>query len=212
MRLYFFPVAPNPTKVRLYLAEKMLGGAEIPLDLQAVSIPEGEQNSPEHLARNPFGALPVLELDDGRHLIESLVIIEYLEERFPDPPMIGQSPEERAFRRQIERIAEQRVLGPVAGLVHATASPTGRPPCEVTAERNRQLLPLGLRWLEDLVSDGRPFLAGDTPGVADCTMAAAMQFGRFRELPEVDLGPYPGLERWQAAYRERPPAKEVLIV
>ncbi len=211
MKLYFFPIAPNPTKVRLYLAEKAHGGAQIPLELHTVSIPEGEHQSEAHRARNPFGTLPVLEFDDGRCLLESLAIIEYLEERFPSPPMIGENAEERAIRRQIERIADLRVLGTIAGLVHATRSPLGGPPCEVTAARNREALPKGLGWLEALASDGRPFLAGQTPGVADCTVAAALQFGRFRELPEVALADdYPNLHRWHEAYRERPPAKEVL--
>ena len=60
MKLYYFPVAPNPTRVMVYLGEK-----GITLDTELVDLRQGEQNSPEHLARNPYGALPVLELDDG---------------------------------------------------------------------------------------------------------------------------------------------------
>jgi hypothetical protein len=78
VKLYIFPIAPNPTKVRLYLSEKAAGGAVIDLPQIMVDLREGEQKRPEHLARNPFGKLPVLELDDGSHLIESLAIIEYL--------------------------------------------------------------------------------------------------------------------------------------
>ncbi len=92
MKLYIFPVAPNPTKVRLYLAEKSAGGAEISLTEVTVNLREGEQNRVEHLARNSFAKLPVLELDDGTHLIESLAIIEYLEELHPHPPMMGATP------------------------------------------------------------------------------------------------------------------------
>ncbi len=65
MKLYFFPFAPNPTKVRLYIAEKRERGAAIELEEVLVNLVEGEQNGPEHLARNPRGALPVLELDSG---------------------------------------------------------------------------------------------------------------------------------------------------
>jgi len=72
MKLYVFPVAPNPTKVRLYLAEKAAGGATIDLSQVTVNLPQGEQRKPEHLTRNPFGRLPVLELDEGSYLIESL--------------------------------------------------------------------------------------------------------------------------------------------
>ena len=63
MKLYVFPIAPNPTKVRLYLAEKTAGGAMIDLPQVTVNLREGEQRGPAHLARNPFGKLPVLELE-----------------------------------------------------------------------------------------------------------------------------------------------------
>ena len=91
MKLYVFPVAPNPTKVRSYVAEK---GIEI--EQVMVNLREGAQRRPEFLAKNPLGGLPVLELDDGTHLTESLAIIEFLEEQHPHPPMIGTTPLERA--------------------------------------------------------------------------------------------------------------------
>ena len=140
MKLYFFPVAPNPTRVRLYLAEKAESGARIPLDEVAVNLRQGEHRRPEHLARNPFGRLPVLELDDGRHLLESLAIIEYLEDLHPSPPMIGREPLERARVRELERIAELGVLQPVARIVHATNSPLGLPPNPGVAEHFRGCL------------------------------------------------------------------------
>ena len=65
MKLYVFPVAPNPTRVRLYLAEKREAGGAIELEEARVSLPRSEQKSPEHLARNPFGRLPVLEHAGG---------------------------------------------------------------------------------------------------------------------------------------------------
>ena len=78
MKLYVFQVAPNPTKVRLYVAEKNAAGDELPVDEISVNIPEGEARTPEFLKKNPHGQLPVLELDDGRCFAESLAIIEYL--------------------------------------------------------------------------------------------------------------------------------------
>jgi len=209
VKLYIFPIAPNPTKVRLYLSEKAAGGAAIDLPQILVDLREGEQKRPEHLARNPFGKLPVLELDDGSHLIESLAIIEYLEECCPDPPMIGRTPLERARVRELERIADLGVLWQVARIIHATNSPLGWPPNPGVAESARATLPDALQVLNERMADGRPFVAGAAPSIADCTLAAAFQFARFGGV-EIDAA-YRHLMRWDAAYRARPAAQAVLI-
>jgi glutathione S-transferase len=210
VKLYAFFVAPNPTRVRLYLAEKAAAGRDLGIEEVTVNLREGEQKSPEHLARNPFGRLPVLELDDGSFLGESLVIIDYLEERYPEPPLIGSDPLERARVRELERIADLGVLLPIARLVHATNSPLGRPPNPAIAAQSREMLPENLQFLDDRLSDGRPFLAGERPSIADCTLAAGLQFGRFGK---VELDPaFENLARWDAAYRERPPAQSVLVM
>jgi glutathione S-transferase len=210
MKLYMFQVAPNPTKVRLYLAEKAAGGTKIDVTEVRVNLPKGEQRQPEHLARNPFGRLPVLELEDGSVLIESLAIIEYLEECYPDPPLIGRTPFERARVRELERITELGVLLPVGRIIHATNSPTGLPPNPAVAEHFRKVLPEALRVLDTRLSDGRPFVAGERPTIADCTLAAAFQFARFGT---VDIDPsFQHLTRWEARYRERPSAKSVLTL
>lgn len=208
-KLYYFPIAPNPTRVRLYLAEKRLAGGDVAVDEQLVSIPDGEQRAPDHLARNPFGKLPVLELPDGSFLIESLAIIEYLEELSPAPAMIGSDPIERARTREAERIAELGVLAPVARIVHATKSPLGLPPNPAVAEQARGSLVDPLRALDERLSDGRPFVCGERPTVADCTLAAGLQFGRFGDV--VLPGDHPHLDRWDAAYRERESARSVLV-
>lgn len=209
MKLYFFPVAPNPTKVRLFLAEKAFAGAPVPLEEVVVNLAEGEQSSPEHLARSPLGRLPTLELDDGSHVIESMSIIEYLEERFPEAPMIGSTPEERARVRDLERIADGGVLGSIARIVHATNSPLGKAANPAVAEVFRDQLQGPLAYLETRLSDGRPFVAGERPSVADCTLQAAFQFGRFGGVP-IDPH-FEQIARWDAAYRSRPPAQQVLL-
>lgn len=209
MKLYIFPIAPNPTKVRLYLSEKLAGGAAIALPQILVDLRQGEQRRPEHLARNPFGKLPVLELDDGSHLTESLAIIEYLEECHPEPPMIGRTPLERARVRELERIADLGVLIQVGRIVHATNSPLGLPPNPAVADSARATLPDALRFLDERMADGRSFVAGAAPSIADCTLAAAFQFARFGGV-EMNAA-YRHLMRWDTAYRVRPAAREVLI-
>jgi len=210
MKLYVFPVAPNPTRVRLFLAEKAEAGKPIEIEEVVVNLREGEQRTPEHLARHPGGTLPVLELDDGRCFSESLAIIEYLEELHPEPSLCGVTPLERLRLRGLERLCELGVLGPMSRLVHATRSPLGRPPNPAVAESARSALPNALRLLDDQLSDGRPFLAGERPSVADCTLAAALQFGRFGEVES--LADFDHLQAWDARYRQRPPAKAVLLL
>ena len=99
MKLYMEPLAPNPTKVMLYIAEREAAGAALGIEQVVVNTLKGRHREPAHLARNPFGTLPVLELDDGSHLIESLTIIEYLEEQFPDGALMGSSPRSTSWSR-----------------------------------------------------------------------------------------------------------------
>ncbi len=210
MKLYVFPVAPNPTRLRLYLAEKREGGARFDIEEVMVNLPEGEQRSAEHLERNPLAKLPVLETDDGAYLTESLAIIEYLEELVPDPPMVGTTPLARARTRELERIIEIGILRSIAEIVHATDSPLGLPPDPRVAGLFRERLPVNLAVVEDRLRDGRPLLMGDSPSIADCTLAAALQFGRFKQV-EIDRS-FENILRWDRAFRERVSAKQVLLM
>ena len=103
-----------------------------------------------------------------------------------------------------------RVLVPIARYIHATRSPLGLPPSAEMAAFWQEALPPGRRFLDAALSDGRPFLTGSQPSLADCTLAAAFQFARFREV-EID----PGLEhlaRWDERYRQRAAARSVLVL
>jgi glutathione S-transferase len=101
------------------------------------------------------------------------------------------------------------VLVQVGRLIHATKSPLGLPPNPAVAESARASLPAALRFLDDRMADGRPFVGGATPTIADCTLVAALQFARFAGM-EVDAE-YEHLRRWDVAYRARPAAQAVLI-
>ena len=210
MKIYTFPVAPNPTKVSLYLAEKEAAGCRLELESIAVNLVKGEQRTAEHRARNPLARLPVLELDDGSYLLESLPIIEYLEELYPDPPMIGSDPVERARVRSLERIADQGVLLAVGVVIHATNSPTGMKPVPAVAAAFSQRLPAPLAFLNEQLADGRRFLAGDRPTIVDCTLAAAFQFARWGKVDLV--GEYEHLARWDSAYRQRQAVNKVFVM
>lgn len=196
MKLYTFPVAPNPTKVAVYLAEK---GIDVPTE--RVSLIEGAQRKPEFLAKNPFGKLPVLELDDGSFVCESLAIIEYIEELHPEPPMWGRTPEERVHARALERLCDLGVLLPLGRYVHSTDSPLGLPPNPEVAKSAWDELLRTLRVLDPRIGDG-PFVGGERIGVADCTLHGALGFGEFRgvAVPEE----FANVRRWWERFRERP--------
>ena len=212
MKLYWFQVAPNPTKVRLYIAEKNAEGAAINVESVVVKLPQGEQRAPAFLARNPFGSLPVLELDDGATIIESLPIIEYLEELHPEPSLWGRDARSRARARELERIAELRLMQPLARYIHATRSPLGLPPNAAVAEHAQRSWPEALHYLEGVLTDERAFLAGDRVSVADCTLAAALQFARFAEVALGLDEQFPHIAHWDRCYRERTPAQTVLTL
>ena len=210
MKLYVFQVAPNPTKVRLYVAEKNALGDELPVEEVPVNIPEGEARTPEFLTKNPHGQLPVLELDDGRCFAESLAIIEYLEDRFPEPPLLGDSPESRLAARQMERYIDVGVMMPIGQAVHATRSPIGLPPNPPVADAANQRADRTLAYIDEVLSDGRPFVMGEQPTVADCTLAAALQFGRYGRLSCVSA--HERVVAWDENYRSREAVQGIVIV
>lgn len=201
MKLYDFAMAPNPKKVRAYLAEK---GLNIPIE--PVNIAAGETRTPEFLSKNPLGGVPVLELDDGSCLTESLVIIEYLEELHPSPPMIGTSHLERARVRELERIAELAVLQRV-GTIFQNTSPffAGRiKQSPEAAESARKQLHTALNVLDARIGN-HPFVAGDRPSIADCTLLAALEFAEFGQ---VAIEPScTNVARWLRAFKQRPSAQ-----
>ncbi|MBC7943775.1 MAG: glutathione S-transferase C-terminal domain-containing protein [Burkholderiales bacterium] len=97
--------------------------------------------------------------------------------------MIGRTALERARVRELERIAELRALRPVTHVIHSTNSPLGYPPNPGIAAHFQKELPIGLRFLDERLSDGRHFIAGEQPSIADCTLAAAFKFARFLFSP-----------------------------
>jgi glutathione S-transferase len=202
MKLYDFIGAPNPKKVRIYLAEKGLSIELVPID-----ITQGRTRAPEFRAINPWGGLPVLELDDGSFVPESLAIIEYLEERHPQPSLVGATPERRLAIRSLERKCELGVLGRVATLVQNTHPFFAKwvDQSAETAQGARKLLGRALELLDAEIGE-RPFVAGSEPTIADCTLYSALWFGHVMQAG-IDLAPYPNVARWRESFSKRPSAK-----
>jgi glutathione S-transferase len=203
MRLYDGKLLAHPRRVTVYLAEKGLKIDKIEVDARA-----GATKTPEFLRKNPAGKLPVLELDDGSYLPESAVIVEYLEERFPTPPMIGTTPEERAQIRASERIAAD-IFAYLPLILLNTEE-------EIAAKRGvvRQIevaktLQPGTDALLDQLENrigNKPFLASDTPSIADCTFYALMDttYRLFQyRIPER----LPKLRAWYERFSRRPSAQ-----
>jgi len=208
MKLYMVPLAPNPTKVMLYIAERAELGVDMGIEQIVVNTVKGRHKEPEHLARNPFGTVPTLELDDGTYLVESLAIIEYLEDKFPQHTLLTGSAEQRGKARDVERIIDLRLAGPMGGYGHAVNSPLGYPRDDKKAAQLEASMQTPLDYLEGLLSDGRPLMLGEQVSIADCTLQASLQFVRYVEADV--LGDRPLLRAWDERYRARPAAQQVL--
>jgi glutathione S-transferase len=202
MKLYDNVRAPNPRRVRIYLAEK---GLEVPT--VQVDLLKREQKSDAFRRKNSLGSIPVLELDDGTCIAESVAICRYLEELHPAPPLFGRSAVERAQVEMWNRRIELGLLVPV-GQVWIHGSPlTAKivPQVPAAAEFNRGVVARFLAWL-DRELEGRAFLAGDAYSVADVTALCTLDFATGLVGIPVD----PALEnvaRWHAAVSGRPSAK-----
>ncbi len=208
MKLYQVPLAPNPTKVMLYIAEREALGVDFGMEQIIVNTVKGRHKEPEHLARNPFGTVPTLELDDGTFIVESLAIIEFLEDYFSDHRLMPADPVARGQARDVERIVDLRLAGPMGGYGHAVNSPLGYPKDPAKAEALLAVMQAPLDYLEGLLADGRPLLMGESVSVADGTLAASLQFVRYVEADV--FGDRPLLRAWDERYRARPAPASVL--
>jgi len=192
--------APNPRRVRIFLAEK---GIDVPIE--QVDINTAENRKEPFLSKNPMGTVPILELDDGRYLAETVAICKYFEGIEPEPPLMGVDPTDAAFVEMWNRRMEFEVFINIAQTFR-NSHPffKGRIPqvpeygaaCEKSA-RGR------LAWLDGELAD-REFIAGDRYTIADITALCGIDFGRVSKIgiePEQK-----NLQRWHEAVSARPSA------
>ena len=210
MKLYTVPLAPNPMRVTLYLAERAALGCDVDIERVTVNTLKGRHREPEHLARNPWGTLPVLELDSGAFITESLNIIDYLDAAISGPGLWPEEPESMALARNLERTVELRITFDLAWYVHHQKSPLGLPQNPDKARELAERIQPGFDYVDGLLADGRPFLCGDAPGVADCTLAAFLQFMRFTQTDL--LGERNALRQWDGHYRGRAEVSELFML
>ena len=199
MKLYDFPGAPNPRRVKIFAA-----GKNISLDLINCDMAKREHKTPEFLAKNPSGKIPVLELEDGRCISESIPICRYLESLVPEPNLFGNDAFEISFiesrNRHIElelwtQIGISWVNGPIVGSMGLFQQ---IPDAKVASDKNVKSY---YKRLDNEFSASE-YVAGNRYTVADITLLSAIDFASSM----VDLKPDESLDnlyRWHNQILER---------
>ena len=181
MRLYN-GVSPNGARVEIFMAEK-----DIVIPVVPINVPAGETRESDFLKRNSLAEIPVLELDDGSHLTESVAICRYLETLHPTPPLFGEDALSQARIEMWNRRMELKVfnaIGDFARHEFEFFKSRGQVP-EFAVFRRREFAEI-LSWLDRELSDGRPFIAGQAFSIADITGMATLILMKFAEyvVPE----------------------------
>jgi glutathione S-transferase len=201
MKLYDTKMAPNPRRVRIFLAEK---GIQVP-DEQ-VDIGKAQNRGPEFLKINPFGGVPVLQLDDGTNVAESVAICRYFEETHPEPRLMGVDARDKALVEMWQRRMELNLFAMVTGCFRNTSDFfKGRiPQVPEYGEVCRQAAERAFGMLDGFLAGGK-FIAGERYTIADITALVAIDFAKLIKLritPEQK-----NLARWHEAVSSRPSAK-----
>lgn len=193
--------APNPRRVRIFLAEK---GLKVPT--QQLSIIAGEHKQPAFLAVNPLGQVPALQLDDGEVITESLSICRFFEALNPDPPMFGKGPKGIAEVDMWTRRVELRLVSPLAMVWQHTHPFTARvvvPQYKDFGESNRDKVVDAMRFIDGALAE-RPWLAGKDFSIADITLFCTVEFAAFIGMPIPD--DMTNLKSWHERAAARPSA------
>ena len=202
MILYDTPSpAPNPRRVRMFAAEK---GIDLPL--QPVSLMAREHKSAEHLARNPLGQTPVLELDDGTTISESVAICRYLEAVYPAVPLFGTSALEIATIEMWIRRTEFTLGGPVRNYWVNVHPYTAQVVPERFEDFGNANVPHAMAAMAifDTALAHSAFIAGDQISMADIVLLSTVDFAAFIGLSMPDT--LTNLRRWHSEMSARPSA------
>lgn len=202
MKLYDAGRAPNPRRVRVFLAEKGVTVPVVSIDLARL-----EHKAPAYVAVNPLQRTPALELDDGTVISESIAICRYFEELHPEPPLFGTGALERARVEMWQRRLEFGLLGTVAAVfrhLHPAMAEMEVPQVAAWGETNKPRVIEFLRFLDGELADRR-FIAGDRFSVADITGLVGLDFMKPAKLSMPDE--LANVRRWHAELAARPSAQ-----
>ncbi|NNE86386.1 MAG: glutathione S-transferase [Alphaproteobacteria bacterium] len=209
MKFYDCSTAPSPRQVRMFIAEK---GLTDQIETIEVNLREAEQLGDAFREINPYCTVPVLETDDGTRLTSTAGCCRYLEEAYPEPPLMGRTPSERAVVADMEWRMEldgflavgEALRNSAPGLKdRALTGPVNYAQIPELAERGRQRVEHFFTTL-DTILEGRDYVAGENFSIADITAFCAVSFAnrvKF-ELPDTA----DNARRWFAAISERPSA------
>jgi glutathione S-transferase len=205
MKIWGAKAGGNPVRVAIFLAEK---GIDIPFE--PVDLLSGEHRTEAFRAKNPSALVPVLELDDGTCLSETMAICRYFEGLQPEPPLMGVGVLDQAIVEMWQRRVEYQVYGVAREVFrHSVPFVKALEPIQVAewAEVNRPRVTKGLEML-DAQLQSQPYIAGPRFTVADITAIFS-----FQMLPRIGVDMPPGakaLARWHAEVRQRPSVVSVL--
>ena len=204
MKLYVSERAPNPRRVQMFIAEKGMSGIE----QVRVSIGADEHKRPEFVDKNPMARLPVLELDDGRFLSETRAICTYLEGVLPEPNLMGDGYEERAFVEMADRRIEWYLFLGVTNWVrhtHPGLAPLEQPQFKDFGNSQGRKVREVARWLDGELAR-HEFVAGNRFTIADITAFCCVEFSRgLMKFSPAKEG-MPNLQAWRDRIAERPSA------
>lgn len=200
---FYNSVGPNPRVVALFMAEKGITIPEVTVDLRGAE----NRRAPYNIEVNPAGQTPAFELDDGTVLTEITAICEYLEERFPEPALIGSTAEERAVTRMWTRRIDLKICEPLtSGFRFAEGLALFEPRMRClpdAAEGLKAIAQDGIEWLDPLIA-GREFIAGERTTLADILLFAFLDFGVGVGQPFDPA--HTNILRWYKRMKARPSA------
>ena len=201
MKLYDGGRAPNPRRVRIFLAEK---GIKVPTE--QVDLGKLEQRSDAYAAINPMQRVPALVLDDGTVIAESIAICRYFEALQPDPPLFGRGALESALVEMWNRRVELHLFLPVASVfqhTHPAMKIMVNPQVAEWGEANKPRVFDFLQFLDGELKN-RPYVAARAHTVADITAMVAVDFMRVSKLAVPEN--LANVRRWHAEVSARPSA------
>jgi glutathione S-transferase len=202
MKLYDSRMAPNPRRLRIFLAEKGISLPTEQIDMMAM-----QHKTPEYTAINPLQRMPALELDDGTVLTESIAICRYFEAQQPEPPLFGVGPKEIALVEMWNRRCEINFMANVGAVfrhLHPSMKQLEVPQVPEWAEANKPRVAWFIEFLDRELGK-REFVSGDRFSVADITALVSVDFMKPSRLPMPDSAT--NVKRWHAAVSARPSAK-----